>query len=246
MEYILTNGLFDSFYPGIDELKNISGWLNDYNVRMFTPASFMVIPIKPDLLQKLASNIEKSKADQSLEFNLLYLELGKNAQDSGKEQLMLDYYRKVQPNNLLNILRTKEYDNNVNNRSFRLIAFAVKGFVQTGHMDEAYKIVSAFKKTTNRSSLYAFAAGQLAAEKADPSIINVLLDSSRVEMKRTQNVTSGQLNRQTLAYALGMQDPIKNSQEIDALIKNLLKSYGPSEVWPGPMHLTSDFTRLLM
>jgi hypothetical protein len=187
----------------------------------------MSTPIRTNLLQKLASDIENRKAEQSQDFNLLYLELGKNAQDSGKQDLMLEYYRKVQPNNLLNILRTKEYANNVNNRSFRLIAFAVKGFVQTGHMDEAYKIVSAFKKTTNRSSLYAFAAGQLAAEKADPAIVNVLLDSSRAEMKRTQNVTSGQPNRQTLAYALGMQDPVKNSKEINALIKNL-----PEKLWP--------------
>ena len=227
LDYILSNGLFDSFYPGMDELKNISSWLNDYNVRMFNSVAFMASPIRTDLLQKLASIIEKRKAEQSQDFNLLFLELGKNAQDSGKQELMLEYYRKVQPNNLLNILRTKEYANNVNNRSFRLIAFAVKGFVQTGHMDEAYKVVSAFKKTANRSSLYAFAAGQLAAEKADPAVIDVLLDSSKVEMQRTQNVTAGQPNRAALAYALGMQDPVKNSQEINALIKNL-----PEKLWP--------------
>ena len=32
----------------------------------------------------------------------------------------------------LNILRNKEYANNVNNQSFRLIAFAVKGLTEAG------------------------------------------------------------------------------------------------------------------
>jgi hypothetical protein len=87
LEYILSNGLFDTFYPDMADLKNISYWLSDYNVRMFNSIAFMSSPIRIELLQKLASNIEKRKAEQSQDFNLLYLELGKNAQDSGKQEL---------------------------------------------------------------------------------------------------------------------------------------------------------------
>ncbi len=67
-------------------------------------------------------------AEQSQDFNLLYLNLGLNAQQAGDQKNMLRYYGKLQPDNLLNILRTKEYENNVNNQAFRLMAFAVKGF----------------------------------------------------------------------------------------------------------------------
>jgi len=64
------------------------------------------------------------------------------------------------------------------------------------------------------------------AEKLDPALIQSMIDSSRAELKRTQNVTGGQPNRRMLAYALAMQDPQKNRNEINGLIKNLPEKLG--------------------
>jgi energy-coupling factor transporter ATP-binding protein EcfA2 len=221
LEYILKNRLFDVFYPGTDELKNISSWLADYNVRMFVPQAFLSFRMRYSILQQLDAALEKRKAENSQDFNLLYLNLGQMAQAAGDKDKMLAYYRKLVPNNLLNNLRTKEYANNVNNNAFRLMAYAVKGFVQTGHMEEAFSIVSVFKKPTNRSSLYAFAAAEMQVEKLDQKLADMLIDSSRIELNRTQNVTGTQPNREVLAYALALQNPEKNKDEIYRLIKNL-------------------------
>jgi hypothetical protein len=221
LEYILRNQLFDILYPGTGELKNIADWLGDYNVRMFVPQAFLSFRMRYNILQQLDEALGKRKAEQSQDFNLLYLNLGRMAQEAGEKEKMLAYYRKLVPNNLLNNLRTKEYANNVNNHAFRLIAYAVKGFVQAGHMDEAHALVSVFKKPTNRSSLYAFAAAEIQVEKGDQKLADRLIDSSRVELNRTQSVTGGQPNKQVLAYALALQNPEKNKEEIDKLIKNL-------------------------
>lgn len=221
IEYILENGLFDAFYAGMDEMKTISDWMKDYNVKTFVPNSFLVYKIRYAVLQKLALAVEQNSAAENQDFNLLYLNLGMEAQSAGDSIKMLSYYRKLKPNSLLNILRTKEYANNVNNNAFRLIAYAVKGFTQSGHADEAQNIISAFKKSTNRSSLYAFAAAEMLKERIDPKLIQPLIDSSRKELGRNEFVTGGQPNRQVLAYALALQDPVKNRKEMDRLIKNL-------------------------
>ncbi len=107
MEYIISKNLFDTFYPGKDELKTISDWLHDYNVKSFVPIGFLIKEARYDILQKLAAQIERRAAEQSQDFNLLYLYLGRKAQETGEKEKMLAYYRKIQPNNLLNILEGK-------------------------------------------------------------------------------------------------------------------------------------------
>jgi hypothetical protein len=225
LEYIIDNQLFDTFYPSGDELKNISNWLNDYNVNMFFPAAFFARKIRYEVLQKLALEFERRKEDQSQELNILYLNLGLEAQKAGEKENMLRYYRKLQPNNLLNILRSKEFGGNINIQSFRLIAYVVKGYIQTGNFEEAHNLVAVFKKPTNRSSLYAFVASEMLGEKQDIKIIRQMIDSARTELNRTQNVTGGQPNREVLAYALAMQDPDGNLDEINLLIKNLPQKF---------------------
>ena len=221
MEYILDNGLFDKFYPRQDELKNVSNWMNDINVTSFFPVAFLRQNVRYELFQKLALALEKNNNSANLDFNLLFLNLGLFAQQSGDLENMVNYYRKVQPNMLLNILRNKEYGGNVNHLSFRLIAYAVKGLTQSGHFDEAHNLVSVFKNPTNRSSLYAFAASEMLQEKPDKAMIQQLIDSARNELARTQNVTGGQPNREVLAHALALQSPSANMDEINKLIKNL-------------------------
>ncbi|MGL6266448.1 MAG: hypothetical protein ACRC2O_00930, partial [Chitinophagaceae bacterium] len=182
MEFILRKNLFNEFYPGKDELKNLSDWLYDYNVKMFVPVSFHAQAIRYEILQKMAETLESRNAEQSQDYNLLYLNLGLNAQQAGDQKKMLGYYAKLQPYNFLNILRNKEYANNVNDQSFRLIAFAVKGLTEAGRNSDAQRIIRVFKKAANRSSLYAFAAAELLIEKKEAKIIQALIDSSRNEL----------------------------------------------------------------
>jgi hypothetical protein len=227
MEFIINKNLFDEFYPGKVELTNVSDWLSDYNVKMFVPISFYAKAIRYDILQKIAQTLESRNAEQSQDFNLLYLNLGLNAQQAGDQKNMLRYYGKMQPDNFLNILRNKEYANNVNDQSFRLIAFAVKGLTEAGRNEDAQRIIRVFKKAGNRSSLYAFAAAEMLNEKKDAGIIQALIDSSRNELNRSQNLTGFQPNRLVLSYALALQDPKKNMPEINKLIKNL-----PQKLFP--------------
>jgi hypothetical protein len=227
MDFIIDKQMFDEFYPGKEELKTLADWLDDYNVKMFIPTAFLAREIRYDVMQKLAEALEKRNAEQSQDFNLLYLNLGMKAQQGSDQKNMLRYYGKLQPGNLLNILRTKEYDNNVNNNAFRLMAFAVKGLTEAGRNAEAQKIVQVFKKASNRSSLYAFAAAEMLNEKKDSKLIQPLIDSSRNELNRTQNLTGFQPNRLVLSYALALQDPGKNLPEINTLIKNL-----PQKLFP--------------
>jgi hypothetical protein len=228
LDYVIRTGKFDLLYQGQEDFESISDWLIGYNVKMFVPFSFLSKPMRQEVMEALAKNIEQRSLQRQQDFNLLYLEMGYRAQERGDEKKMLEAYRQLIPDNFLNILRYKEYGNNVNDRSFRLMAFAVKGFTQAGHFDEAYRLVSTFKKSSNRSSLYAFAAAEMLAEKKDGKTAGILIDSARSELSRTSNIQDAQLNRQVLAYALALQDPVKNSQEIARLIKNLPQKLVPN------------------
>jgi hypothetical protein len=221
LEYIIDNGLFDKFYPGKDELKLLSYWLSKYNVRMFFPRGFMTKKARYEVLQKLANELDRRKAEQSQDFNLLYLHLGREAQEAADTAKMLVYYRKLQPGTFLNILQVKEYGNNINDRSLRLIAYAVKGFAETNHFDEALRLMTVFKKANNRSSIYSFAASEMIKENGDSKLVQQFIDSSKSEIQRSQQAIGVQAYREKLAFALAMQDPDGNLAEIRTLIKNL-------------------------
>jgi energy-coupling factor transporter ATP-binding protein EcfA2 len=221
LEYIIDNNLFDKFYPGVDELELLSSWLNDYNVKMFFPRGFMVKKARYEVLQKLAAELDRRKADQAQDFNLLYLHLGLEAQEKGDKEKMLLYYRKLQPEKFLNILQVKEYGNNVNDLSLRLIALAVKGLTEAGQFDEAYKLMAIFKKPNNRSSIYSFAASEMIIGEGDSKLVQQFIDSAKQEMQRRLEAPGGQAYREKLAFALSMQDPGGSLTEIRTLIKNL-------------------------
>jgi hypothetical protein len=221
LEYIIDNGFFDKFYPGVDELKQLSSWLSSYNVKMFFPRGFMVKKARYEVLQKLAAELERRKVEQDQDFNLLYLHLGMEAQERGDKAKMLAYYRKLQPEKFLNILQVKEYGNNVNNLSLMLIAMAVKGLTEEGQFDEAYKLMAIFKKPNNRSSIYSFAASEMIIGKGDEKLVQRFIDSARSEMQRTLEAPGGQAYREKLAFALSMQNPERSLTEIRTLIKNL-------------------------
>ncbi len=220
LEYILKNNLFDWLYPTQSEIGYFSDWFRDYNSKMFIPRGFITKRAQPDVLKNLEVELKGRKADQQMDLNWLYLYLGLEAQNRGDTAKMVDYYRNIKPENIFNILRSKEFANNINNQSFRMIAHAVKGLLMTNHIEEAYKLIAVFKKPMNRSSLYAFAAVELEKEKYEAKLVQRLIDSSYVELNRLENLTTGQPNRQVLAFAVVMRDPSATA-EASRLIKNI-------------------------
>ena len=221
MEYVLDNHLFDAFYSTPAALRSIEDWLRDYNSKMFVPRAFVTKLMRPEILKKLDAVVMKPQRNHEVDANWLYLYLGWFAQQEGDTVTMLNAYHKIQTDNILNTLRSKEFANNINNQSFRLIAYAVKGLAEANHFDDAYNLVKLFKKPINRSSLYAFAAIEFLRAKKGNEASQRLIDSAYVELDRVGNITTGQPHRQVLAFALAMQDPIGKSPEAYGLIKNL-------------------------
>lgn len=169
-------------------------------------------------------NIEESfhtRDTSNIDFNRLYIYLGKEAQDSGKLDEMSGYYDKIDSSKIFNMLREKDFFGFVRDQSFRMIGFAVEGYMKAGNPARAYRLVNQFKNPSNRSSLYAFAAVSLLKEKGDDKLIRPLIDSALAEMDRKENRTNNQPNRGLLAYALAMENPSENTPKAYTLIRNL-------------------------
>ncbi len=225
LDYIISNKLFDFFYPGPDELALISAWLKDFNTKNFAPSSFFFKKPRYEILEKLDQELSRRKEDQAQDFNVLYLYLGLYALQSGKTQEMVRYYNKIQPKNFFNILRSKEFGPHVNDNSFRQIAWAIKGLTKTGHFEKARQFIAIFKNPMNRSTLYTFVANELIRENPGDSVAPQLIDSARMEMGRVENIGEDQPNREVLAHTLVMQSPSKNSEEAYRLIKNIPEKF---------------------
>jgi energy-coupling factor transporter ATP-binding protein EcfA2 len=221
INYLLDKDLFDRFYSSPDELAHVSAWFRDYNQKIWGLQFFTGNPIRYEVFSKLENAVSKRTDAAAIDLNFLHLYAGHEAQMQGDTSAMLSYYRRVNPANLLNILRTKEFTFQTNGQSFRLIAYAVKAFARQGHFDEAYKLMSVFKKPVNRSSLYAFAAIRLQLERGNDGVVQLLLDSAYSELGRVGNVTTAQPHRQLIAYAITLQNPESRTAEANLLIKNL-------------------------
>ncbi|HMQ06373.1 MAG TPA: hypothetical protein PKC30_03680 [Saprospiraceae bacterium] len=221
IEYILDKGLLGLLYPGKTELDFFTVWLKNYTSRIWASEGFLSFPVRYEVFKKLENALIKRENIDQVDLNWLYLYLGEMAYQTHDKDTALYYYKKIKPDNIINILQSKEFGNQVNNHSFRLIAAAVEGLLHFGHMDDVYRLMVPFKKPINRSSLYAFAAKELLIKKTNPEMAKRLLDSARVELNRTGIVTSFQPHRIQLAYAKTLHNPQENLEESFRMIKNL-------------------------
>jgi hypothetical protein len=221
LRYILDNQLMDSLYPGAADLDYLSKWVEDYNTINISLPAFMMSRLPYSFLQKLEQSLSKQTNKQKLDLNELYLYLGKDAMDSGKTEDMVQYYNKIEPANIFNMLKEKSFQGVVNNQSFRLLGYAMEGYIKTGHLAKAYSLASEFKNPVNRSSLYSFAATQLLKSGFHEQIVRQVIDSALVEMSRKENRTAQQPNRRNIAFALCMEDPSGNVDQAYSLIRNL-------------------------
>ena len=214
LKYSLEKGEFNSLYAHEDDLKNISFWLIDYDQAISNPQAHFSRQIDYAAMVQLENELKKNQLSKNLDLNLLYFHLGKKAYDFNEGDKALHYYSQIKKENLLAALRTDD-------RVIRLIAYAIIDLIRLDHFEDAYDFIRSFKNNINRSNLYAFASAQLSREKENSEIIPRLLDSARVEMNRTKDLTTGQPNRVQLAFALAMYDPSKNQAEAYQVIKNV-------------------------
>ncbi|MCU0357184.1 MAG: ATP-binding protein [Cyclobacteriaceae bacterium] len=221
MNFILEQNLFDTFYPSEAELGYLTIWFKDYNQKIWVPCYFVAEPIQTEVFAKLEEKLADRQDTESVDLNWLHLYAGYDAQQGGDTTAMFRYYSRLKPDIFLNLLRSKEFTNQANGQSLRMIAYAVKAFTQHGHFDEAYSLIEDFKKPINRSSIYAFSSITLRLERGNEEAAKRLQDSSLIEMKRVGAITTGQPHRQLLAYSMTLHDPEKNTPEASQLIKNL-------------------------
>lgn len=219
IEYILDKNLFDSLYPTGAELQFFNQWLLGYNSKVWVPQGFATDFVRTTIFRKLESAFAERK-NEKVDINWLYLYLGHDEQKANNLDSALYYFRKLNHENIFNMLRSKEYGNQINNQSFRLLGYAIKGFAEAGHFEEAYDLLNVFKKPVNRSTLYGFAASELLRNKFDHAVVQQLLDSAKAELRRVEGISEGQPHRSMLSYALMLKDPAENSAEASQLIKN--------------------------
>ena len=74
-------------------------------------------------------DLEKTPGARSIDLNWLYLYLGKDEQDSGRLDEMLTYYAKIEPAEIFNLLRDKDFGGFSRDQSFRMIARAIEGYI---------------------------------------------------------------------------------------------------------------------
>jgi energy-coupling factor transporter ATP-binding protein EcfA2 len=221
LEYILQNQLMDYLYPNKTDLDFFTSWLLGYHSKIWASHYFIVNPVRYEVFKKLEKELSRRENIDQVDLNWLYLYLGEMAYQNNEADSMISYYKKINPDNLLNILRSKEFGDNINAHSFRMIAIAVEGLANSEDFEKVNRLMKPFNKAINRSSLYAYAAKNLMLKKSNPEMAKRLLDSASVEFNRTGIVTTAQPHRIQLAYANTLYDPEGNLEESFRIIKNL-------------------------
>ena len=182
------------------------------------------------MLKRLEQEIAQQNLSGNADLNWLYLYLGKDAQDAGNLEEATSYYDKIDKANIFNLLAEKNFFGFVRDQSFRMIAYAVEGYMKTGKQEKAHQLIALFKNPVNRSSLYSFTVFDLIENKADPKLSQPMIDSAYAELNRKENSTNEQPNRGLLAYAICMQNPSENLSKAYALIRNLRSKFEISQL----------------
>ncbi len=223
VQYILKNKLFDELYEDGD-LIYFSHWLENYFANMVDPADAVKMKADTATLIQLEAKLATRKADLP-HANFLYWHLALEFYKAENMAMANRYYDKVEVDKIASLLRYP--DAGANREVFLTVATSITGLAALDRFDDAYSIIKIFKNPINRSSLYAFTAKELVRQRANHQLVQQLLDSSRIELTRIENLSTGQPNRILLAYALAMQDPDKNSDEAYTTIKNIGNKFWP-------------------
>ncbi len=201
VDYVLSNGLFDTLYVNNSDLNYFGSWLSDYHLHMSSRDWMMHDPMPYEFLQRVALKLEQRKANELVNLNILYLHLGTTAFERGDNDDGVMYIRKVRPDKLLNAFEYKTF-NFVNSYSLEMVAISVAHMTASGKFSEVYPLINVFRKQVNRSSIYGYASQYLVLKNGPSDYSRQLLDSARSEMLRIDNPAVFQPNRLQVAMAM--------------------------------------------
>jgi hypothetical protein len=101
------------------------------------------------------------------------------------------------------------------------VSFAVADLVKYDNQALAEKLVKIFENPINRSSVYAYAASSLLWEGINDSRVSMLIDSSKQQILKVNNLTTVQPNRINLANAIAMRNSPGDIEEAYQTLKNV-------------------------
>ncbi len=223
IQYILEQKKFDLLYKD-EDLRYFEMWFSDYHASMFSGDFMLRDPMSFNVLHLIYRKLDDRNAQQVANLNPLYLHLANRAFDLDSIDLAMEVYKKIQPDKLLNSFRYRP-NTWMNGYSFELVAKAVANLAAQNDFEEAYRIMTPFRKEVNRSSLYGYAAQLVAWDMDKKEVAIRLLDSAKVEMNKNKNPAIFQPNRHQVAIALYMVDPKNNKEEAYRAIKNSFNKY---------------------
>ena len=223
VNYVLDHQFFDVLYENIDELRYFELWFRDYLVCMSSRDWYLRDRMPFALIEGLASALEKRKSDQSLDLNILYLQLADQAFDMQEPGKGIMYLQRVQADKLLNSFQGNNFS--LFGNAFVLVGKAMANLTLNNQFDLAYKLLNVFKKELNRSSLYGVASNLVSKTKRSKEKARQLLDSARLEMNRLEKPTVFRPDRLTGSVAMMYFDPDEKSTEAYSTIKNAVVKY---------------------
>lgn len=219
----MKHNLLNELYEEAD-LAYVSTWLEAFFAQMADRAGSVRKKADTTVLIQLETELVKRNA-KLVHTNFLYWYLAYESYKAGNMNRALQYYSKVEIDKISSLLRYPNFG--ANREVFYTVATSVEALTGMNHFKDIYPIIKVFKNPINRSSLYAFAAVELLRSNVNPTIAQQLIDSATIELSRIENLSTGQPNRILIAYALAMQDPLKNSAKAYKTVKNV-----GNKLWP--------------
>lgn len=217
LEYILQRNLFNTLYKNGEDLKYLELYFRDYHFSETEDSYTAVKKIPYEILVELEKNLAARNANQFANFAFLHLNLGRQASIAGDKEKCLYYYSQLTPDKVKAL-----FINSFNpNFAFRYVAEAVSDLVKFDDIKLAEGLLNSFGSTVNKSSLYAYAATTLELEGINDARVSMLIDSAKMQIRKTKNLSTFQPNRLFLGNALAMRNQPGDIEEAYKTIKNV-------------------------
>ena len=217
LEYILEKNLFDELYKTGNELKYFELFFRDYHFVETDLAYTASKRIPYEVLSALEKKLETVRAYRYGNLEFLYLRLGYEASLRGEKEKCIYYYSHLNTDKLKTL-----FVNSFNpDFALRYVSFAVADLVKYDNPALAEKLVKIFENPINRSSVYAYAASSLLWDGINDSRVSMLIDSSKQQILKVNNLTTVQPNRINLANAIAMRNSPGDIEEAYQTLKNV-------------------------
>jgi hypothetical protein len=209
--------LLSELYKSGEELKYFELFFRDYHFVETDVAYTASRRISYEVRSALEQLLDKAEAYKYGNLEFLYLGLGHEASIRGDKEKCIYYYSRLSTDKLKTL-----FINSFNpDWAFRNVAYAVSDLVKYDNLELAEKLVNIFESAINRSSVYAYAASNLQWEGITDSRVSILIDSAKLQIAKTSNLTTVQPNRLYLSNALAMRNSSGDIEEAYRILKNV-------------------------